>query len=77
MSWNKKNSNPFKLVNPGDKVEVIILDFDLEKRRLSLGMKQTTTNPWEAIKNSLSIDAIHEESTNLTSPDVILIIECA
>ena len=67
MSWNKKNSNPFKLVNTGEKVDVIILDFDLEKRRLSLGMKQTTANPWEAVKKSLSIDAIHEgEITNIT-----------
>ena len=48
-------------------MDVIILDFDLEKRRLSLGMKQTTANPWEAVKKSLSIDAIHEgEITNIT-----------
>ena len=36
MSWNKKNSNPFKLVNTGEKVDVIILDFDLEKEDLVL-----------------------------------------
>ena len=67
MSWNKKNTNPFKLVVVGDKVEVIILDFDMQKRRLSLGMKQTTSNPWEEIKSSLQVDKIHEgEVTNIT-----------
>ena len=67
MSWNKKNTNPFKLVAVGDKVEVIILDFDMQKRRLSLGMKQTTSNPWDEIKSSLQVDKIHEgEITNIT-----------
>ena len=67
MSWNKKNTNPFKLVAVGDKVEVIILDFDMQKRRLSLGMKQTTSNPWDEIKSSLQVDKIHEgEVTNIT-----------
>ena len=67
MSWNKKNTNPFKLVTAGDDVEVIILDFDMEKRRLSLGMKQATKNPWDDIKKSLEVDKIHEgEITNIT-----------
>ena len=67
MSWNKKNTNPFKLVASGDEVEVLILDFDMDKRRLSLGMKQTIANPWDDIKASLKLDAIHEgEITNIT-----------
>ena len=67
MSWNKKNANPFKLVAAGDKVEVIILDFDMQKRRLSLGMKQATKNPWDEINKLLDIDKIHEgEITNIT-----------
>jgi len=67
MSWNKKNTNPFKLVAVGDKVEVIILDFDMQKRRLSLGMKQATSNPWDEVKSSLQVDKIHEgEVTNIT-----------
>ena len=66
MSWNKKSSNPFKMVSSGKEVEVIILDFDEEKRRLSLGMKQTTDNPWEMLKKELKIDTIHEgEITNV------------
>ena len=67
MSWNKKNTNPFKIVAAGDKVEVIILDFDMQKRRLSLGMKQATSNPWDEIKSLLQVDKIHEgEITNIT-----------
>ena len=67
MSWNKKNANPFKLVVAGDKVEVVILDFDMQKRRLSLGMKQATKNPWDEINKLLDIDKIHEgEVTNIT-----------
>ena len=67
MSWNKKNTNPFKLVTAGDNVEVIILDFDMQKRRLSLGMKQAISNPWDEIESSLELDKIHEgEITNIT-----------
>jgi small subunit ribosomal protein S1 len=67
MSWNKKNTNPFKLVTSGNEVDVIILDFDEEKRRLSLGMKQISGNPWEALVKKIPIDSIHEgEITNIT-----------
>ena len=61
MSWNKKNTNPFKLVAAGDKVEVVILDFDMQKRRLSLGMKQATKNPWDEINKLLDIDKFMKE----------------
>lgn len=67
MSWNKKNTNPFKLVTSGNEVDVVILDFDEEKRRLSLGMKQIIGNPWEEIKKNIPVDSIHEgEITNIT-----------
>lgn len=67
MSWTKKTSNPFKMVTAGKEVEVVILDFDVEKRRLSLGMKQVTENPWEVIKTDLPLDSIHEgEISNIT-----------
>ena len=67
MSWTKKSNNPFKVVSSGKEVEVIILDFDQEKRRLSLGMKQTTENPWEKIKEKLVVGNIHEgEINNIT-----------
>lgn len=46
MSWTKKNLHPSKIVNQGDEVEVVVLEVDTEKRRISLGMKQTMDNPW-------------------------------
>jgi len=47
MDWTNKNVNPGKLVQVGDEVEVMVLDVDEERRRISLGMKQTQSNPWE------------------------------
>ena len=67
MSWTKKSNNPFKMVSPGKEVDVIILDFDEEKRRLSLGMKQVTENPWEKIKKNIEVGSLHEgEINNIT-----------
>jgi len=48
MDWTNKNVNPGKMVQVGDEVEVMVLDVDEERRRISLGMKQTNSNPWEA-----------------------------
>ncbi|KPV40160.1 30S ribosomal protein S1 [Thiohalorhabdus denitrificans] len=47
MDWTNKNVHPSKVVQPGDEVEVMILDIDEERRRISLGMKQCQSNPWE------------------------------
>ena len=47
MDWTNKNVNPGKVVHLGDEVEVMILDIDEERRRISLGMKQCQPNPWE------------------------------
>lgn len=47
MSWNKKNSTPSRLVSTSQEVEVMVLDIDKEKRRISLGLKQTMPNPWQ------------------------------
>jgi len=49
MSWSKKMKHPSKVVHVGDMVDVIVLDCDPEKRRISLGMKQTEPNPWDLI----------------------------
>ena len=48
MSWTKKNIDPGKIVSTSQEVEIMILDVDPEKRRISLGIKQTGGNPWEA-----------------------------
>ncbi|APZ42811.1 30S ribosomal protein S1 [Acidihalobacter ferrooxydans] len=47
IDWTNKNVNPAKVVSIGDEVEVMILDIDEERRRISLGMKQCQPNPWE------------------------------
>jgi small subunit ribosomal protein S1 len=48
MDWTNKNVNPAKVVQTGDEVEVMVLEIDEERRRISLGMKQCAENPWEA-----------------------------
>ncbi|WP_055047547.1 30S ribosomal protein S1 [Devosia sp. A16] len=47
MSWTKKNVHPGKIVSTSQEVEVMVLEVDPEKRRISLGLKQTLANPWE------------------------------
>ena len=47
MSWTKKNVHPGKIVSTSQQVEVQILEVDPQKRRISLGLKQTQDNPWE------------------------------
>ncbi|THD74527.1 MAG: 30S ribosomal protein S1 [Phenylobacterium sp.] len=48
MSWTKKNVHPGKIVSTSQEVEVVVLDVDASKRRISLGLKQAMANPWEA-----------------------------
>jgi len=47
MDWTNKNIHPSKVVSLGDEVEVVVLDIDEERRRISLGMKQCQANPWD------------------------------
>lgn len=48
MDWTNKNIHPSKVVNVGDEIEVMVLDIDEERRRISLGVKQCQENPWDA-----------------------------
>ena len=48
MDWTSRNANPSRMVTLGDTVEVMVLEIDLERRRISLGLKQCIPNPWEA-----------------------------
>ncbi len=54
MSWTNKNIHPSKVVQIGDEVEVMILDVDEERRRISLGIKQCTANPWTSFAESFA-----------------------
>ena len=67
MSWTKKNVHPGKIVSTSQQVEVMILDVDLSKRRISLGLKQCTTNPWEDLSATYPVGTeIDGEIRNIT-----------
>ena len=52
MDWTNKNIHPSKVVQLGDEIEVMVLDIDEERRRISLGLKQCQKNPWDAFAES-------------------------
>src|SRR5690554_393817 len=54
MDWTNKNIHPSKVVQVGDEVEVMILDIDEERRRISLGIKQCVSNPWEDFSSNFN-----------------------
>ena len=58
MSWNAKNIHPRKLVKTGDEVEVLILEIDISKHRISLSIKQCKENPWAKFADSYPIGSI-------------------
>ncbi|MGN6620880.1 MAG: 30S ribosomal protein S1 [Sphingomonas sp.] len=60
MSWTKKNVHPGKIVSTSQEVEVVILEVDEEKRRISLGLKQAQSNPWEAFAEAHPIGSTVE-----------------
>jgi small subunit ribosomal protein S1 len=67
MSWTKKNVHPGKLISTSQEVEVVILDVDGEKRRISLGLKQAMNNPWEQLAADHPVGSIVEgEIKNIT-----------
>ncbi len=57
MSWTKKNVHPGKIVSTSEEVEVIVLEVDPSKRRISLGLKQTLDNPWHAFADQFPVGA--------------------
>ena len=67
MSWTKKNVHPGKIVSTSEKVNVVVLDIDVPKRRISLGIKQCIDNPWETFKaNNKPGEIIDGEIRNIT-----------
>ncbi|TAH32274.1 MAG: 30S ribosomal protein S1 [Alphaproteobacteria bacterium] len=60
MSWTKKNVHPSKILSTSQEVEVMVLDMDLAKRRISLGLKQCMANPWDQIKEQFPSGAEFE-----------------
>ncbi|MGB7433515.1 MAG: S1 RNA-binding domain-containing protein, partial [Ahrensia sp.] len=60
MSWTKKNVHPGKILSTSEEVDVVVLDIDPSKRRISLGLKQTLNNPWENFEQMFPIGQIVE-----------------
>ena len=59
LSWTKKVKHPSEFVNVGDKLDVIVLELDVEGRKLSLGHKQTTENPWDKYESEYGLGTVH------------------
>ena len=60
LSWTKKIKHPSEFLSLGDKIEVVILDLDVDGRKLSLGHKQTKPNPWDVYEKDFALDTIHK-----------------
>ena len=72
LSW-AKIKHPSELVQPGDKIEVIILDFDEENHKLSLGHKQLLPNPWEDIEDNYHTGSVHTlKIDNITDKGAVI-----
>src|SRR5499433_710338 len=67
MSWTKKNVHPGKIVSTSQEVDVVVLDVDASKRRVSLGLKQAMANPWEAFVAAYPIGSTVEGEVKKTT----------
>ncbi len=67
LSWTQKIKHPSELFSISDEIEVIVLELDVNERKLSLGHKQTTKNPWDKYLKIYSVDSSHEHSISSIS----------
>ena len=76
MSWTKRINHPSELVQIGDKIDVVVLGINKEKQEISLGMKQTQTNPWDQVASKYPPDTMIEGTVrNLTNYGAFIEIE--
>ena len=76
MSWTRRINHPSELVKTGDKVEVVVLEYNKEKQEISLGMKQAEMNPWELVEQHYPVGTVIEGTVrNLTSYGAFVEIE--
>jgi small subunit ribosomal protein S1 len=76
MSWSKRIKHPSKLVNPGDEVDVEVLSIDPKARRISLGMKQVQSNPWDTLKERYEVGSrVKGRVRNLTDFGAFIEVE--
>ena len=59
LSWTKKIKHPREFCKTGEKIDVLVLELDVDNRKLSLGHKQLTENPWDKYENEFALDSIH------------------
>ncbi|SFN82692.1 small subunit ribosomal protein S1 [Bizionia echini] len=60
LSWTKKIKHPSEFCNVGDTLDVVVLELDVEGRKLSLGHKQTTDNPWDKYETEFAVGTVHK-----------------
>ena len=60
LSWTKKVKHPSEVLTLGEKIDVIVLELDVEGRKLSLGHKHTKENPWDKYEKDFALNSIHE-----------------
>ena len=76
MSWTRKINHPSEMVKKGDEVDAIVLDVDAEGQRISLGMKQLSTDPWEEIDTHFKVgDMVKGKISKLTSYGAFIELE--
>lgn len=76
MSWTKRISKPTEMVNLGDEVEAVVLDLQPETKKISLGLRQTTPNPWEILAEKYPVGSkIKGKVRNMTSYGAFVEIE--
>ncbi|MBR5832883.1 MAG: S1 RNA-binding domain-containing protein, partial [Bacteroidales bacterium] len=73
LSWSKKIKHPAEFTKIGDKIEVVVLEVDVENRRLSLGHKQLEENPWDVFESIFTLNSIHKGTiTNISDKGAIV-----
>ena len=68
LSWTKKIRHPREFCNTGEKIEVLVLELDVENRKLSLGHKQLSENPWDKYENEFLLNSVHNSEVSEIVP---------
>jgi len=73
LSWSKKIKHPAEFTKIGEKIDVIVLDVDVENRRLSLGHKQLEENPWDVFETVFSLGSVHKGTITSASDKGVVV----
>ncbi|MDE7149931.1 MAG: S1 RNA-binding domain-containing protein, partial [Bacteroidales bacterium] len=75
LSWSKKIKHPAEFTKIGEKIDVIVLDVDVENRRLSLGHKQLEENPWDVYESIFMLNSVHEGTVaNVNEKGAVIVL---